>query len=126
NLYYNLKLPFPQYIKGFYDNVFKHNFYGHETFLLGEFSNKGWWYYFPVLFLAKENILFIALTIFLLIRGLPSLWRLFRRRKYDFSPSIVLVVVPVFLAILTLQSSINLGIRHLLPLYPFIAVLIAI
>lgn len=126
NLYYNLKLPFPQYIKGFYDNVFKHNFYGHETFLLGEFSNKGWWYYFPVLFLAKENILFIALTIFLLICGLPSLWRLFRRRKYDFSPSIVLVVVPVFLAILTLQSSINLGIRHLLPLYPFIAVLIAI
>ncbi len=126
SLYYNVKLPFPQYIKGFYDNVFKHNYYGHGSFLLGEFSEKGWWYYFPVAFAVKENIVFVLLTVAALMSGIIILSKNIKNRLLKITPELVLIAVPLFLLVLNLQSSINLGVRHLLPIYPFLALLISL
>jgi hypothetical protein len=121
NIYYNVNFPFPQYIRGFMDNVIKHDIYGHKTYLLGEFSQSGWWYYFPVTFAVKETISFVLLTLGSILYMGIRLVKASMRGKLKYDPMYVFIAVPGFLFILSLFSSINIGIRHLLPLFPFIA-----
>jgi Dolichyl-phosphate-mannose-protein mannosyltransferase len=95
-------------------NVVIHNHYGHSTSLLGAHSDMGWWYYFPVAFALKTSIPFLLLSITAL---LWSLYRLVVRRERVFA--FVLAPLSIYLAI-SLTSHINIGIRHLLPVYPFL------
>jgi hypothetical protein len=85
-----------------------------QAFLLGRTSDEGWWYYFPVTFALKTPvplILLIVLSLTLLRRtpaprGIePFLW----------------VPILVYLA-LTQVRGLNIGHRHLLPIYPFLFV----
>jgi len=121
-LFYHIPLPFPQYINGFYENVFKHNIFGHDSFLLGQFSKRGWVYYFPVTFIVKE---YIGVVIVVLTGLITYLYKYLSRSRNSHKNSIinrktVMVAVPILLAFLSLSSSINLGIRHFLPVYPFL------
>jgi len=100
------------YLFGLY-NVVIHNQYGHSTSLLGAHSDMGWWYYFPVAFALKTTIPFLVLSIAALVW---SLYELVVARKRVFA--FVLVPLAIYLAI-SLTSHINIGIRHLLPAYPF-------
>jgi 4-amino-4-deoxy-L-arabinose transferase-like glycosyltransferase len=88
----------------------EHNRAGRPAYLLGELSNHGWWYYFPVAFAVKTP------TAALLL--LPAALFFGRRRA-------VLVVPPLVYFLVSLTSNLNLGIRHLLPVYPFLLVLAA-
>lgn len=120
-VYSSIKFPFPDYIKGFYDNVVKHNFHGHKTYLLGKSSNGGNPLYFPVAFITKETIPFIFITVFstvYLARFLIVNRETFFRQRLELAP---LYITPIIIAILSLSSSINIGIRHLIPIFPFIA-----
>jgi hypothetical protein len=101
------------YLFGVY-NIELHNHYGHATSLLGQYSDLGWWYYFPVAFALKTTIPFLLLAVVAL--GWAG-WRLAVKRDKRF----VWLVVPigVYLAI-SLTSHINIGIRHFLPVYPFL------
>jgi dolichyl-phosphate-mannose-protein mannosyltransferase len=95
-------------------NVVIHNQYGHSTSLLGAHSDLGWWYYFPVAFALKTTIPFLILSIAALVW---SLYRLVFARERVFA--FVLVPFGIYLAI-SMTSHINIGIRHLLPAYPFL------
>jgi Dolichyl-phosphate-mannose-protein mannosyltransferase len=95
-------------------NVIIHNQYGHSTSLLGAHSDLGWWYYFPVAFALKTSLPFLLLSVAALAW---SLYRLIIRRERVFA--FVLVPFGIYLAI-SLTSHINIGIRHLLPAYPFL------
>lgn len=101
------------YLFGVY-NIELHNHYGHATSLLGQYSDLGWWYYFPVAFALKTTIPFLVLAVVAL--GW-AVWKLALKRDQRF----VWLVVPVgiYLAI-SLTSHINIGIRHFLPVYPFL------
>ena len=101
------------YLFGVY-NIELHNHYGHATSLLGQYNDLGWWYYFPVAFALKTTIPFLLLAVVAL--GW-AVWRLAVKRDKRF----VWLVVPigVYLAI-SLTSHINIGIRHFLPVYPFL------
>jgi Dolichyl-phosphate-mannose-protein mannosyltransferase len=101
------------YLFGVY-NIEMHNHYGHATSLLGRYSDLGWWYYFPVAFALKTTLPFLIVSVAALAW---SVWRLVRRRDGRF----VFIVVPVavYLAI-SLTSHINIGVRHFLPVYPFL------
>jgi hypothetical protein len=101
------------YLFGIY-NIELHNHFGHATSLLGQYNDLGWWYYFPVAFALKTTIPFLLLAIAAL--GWV-VWRFAAKRDHRF----LWVVVPVgvYLAI-SLTSHINIGIRHLLPVYPFL------
>ncbi|HEV2762138.1 MAG TPA: glycosyltransferase family 39 protein, partial [Pyrinomonadaceae bacterium] len=100
---------------GFY-NVALHNRDGHPSSLLGEYRTEGWWYYFPVAFALKTTLPFLLLTVAALAW---ALWRLGARR--DLRYLAVLAPLAVYLA-LSMSSRINIGIRHLLPAFPFLFV----
>ena len=100
------------YLFGVY-NIEVHNHFGHATSLLGQYNDQGWWYYFPVAFALKTTIPFLLLAIV----GLGwSVWRLVKR---DWRFLWLVTPVCIYLAI-SLTSHINIGIRHFLPVYPFL------
>ena len=79
---------------------------GHLAYLFGRRSQHGWWYYFPVALLFKTPLPLLGLLAF----G-------FRRRHLD-----AIVVASVVMAI-GMSTPINIGIRHLLPIYAPLAIL---
>ncbi len=97
---------------------------GTPSFLLGQYSDRGWWYYFPVVFLLKTPLP----TLILLAWGsVVFILGLFRRRETGLSPldaAALLLPALGFLAI-SLTTDINLGYRHILPVLPFLLVFAA-
>jgi hypothetical protein len=104
------------YLFGQY-NVMLHNRDGHSASLLGQYSMMGWWYYFPVAFALKTSLPFLLLSI---AAFGYAFWRLSRKRDKRFLW--LLIPVGVYAAI-SMTSHINIGIRHFLPVYPFLFVL---
>ncbi|HUL73739.1 MAG TPA: glycosyltransferase family 39 protein [Vicinamibacterales bacterium] len=90
-----------------------------SAFLAGEISNVGWWYYFPVAFAIKTPVALMAL----MAGGLGVAVARWRRFGID---TVVFVVVPiaVYLAF-AMASKLNIGLRHILPIYPFALMLAA-
>lgn len=99
--------------------VFTHSTEGHLNFLLGEHSIKGWWYYFIVAFFVKTpipTIIFLALS-FLLYRKLNN-----NDRNIININELFLIVPAVIFFSAFFFNHINIGLRHVLPIYPFIFV----
>jgi dolichyl-phosphate-mannose-protein mannosyltransferase len=103
---FHVKVPAPLFITGL-GMVKEHNRKGHPSFLLGEYRTMGWWYYFPVLFFFKTPIPFLALALAGTI--------LIARRARE---GLVLVLPPIAMMLSVLGSHINIGVRHILPVYP--------
>lgn len=97
------------YVKGMF-LVLTHASGGHDSFLLGQTSKTGWWYYFPLLFLLKT-----PLAALLVLGG--ALAVLVRRQPRD-SLVIALVVAAAVFFGFALTSKADLGIRHILPIFP--------
>ncbi len=100
-----------------FEQLTRHNQRGHQSFLLGEISVKGWWYYYLV-------GLGVKTPIPLLILGLAGLgwllWTSIRRSDWRVAaPAYAFVSILTFAS---LYSNINLGIRHVLILYPMLAI----
>lgn len=90
---------------------------GRPAFLLGQFSNEGFPLYFPVAFLVKTPLaLLLALPV-----AVISLWQ----RKETRPIVLFLLTPPVIYLVLSMQSALNIGYRHLLPMLPFLWVLVA-
>jgi hypothetical protein len=89
---------------------------GQPAFFWGEYSYAGWWNYFLVAFLIKTplgSLILIGASL-LFYRAGNSLGR----REAIF---ILLPVIVIF--VLTSQSQVNIGLRHILAVYPFLFVL---
>jgi hypothetical protein len=103
----NISLPAPELFAGIRD-VLKHNAEGHPGYLLGKPSPQGFWYFYPVDLAVKTPI---ALIVFFLIGA--AVWRksaILRRAWLPLAFSSGILAVALF-------SHINIGIRHVLPLY---------
>lgn len=90
---------------------------GHHAYLLGRLSDSGWWYYFPVAFLVKTPV--ASLTLLAL-----ALW-LFARRAVDGLRGLriewwVCAIPTVIYWAVTLGNKVDIGLRHVLPVYPFL------
>jgi 4-amino-4-deoxy-L-arabinose transferase-like glycosyltransferase len=92
---------------------------GSEGYLLGQWSDKGWWYYYPVAMLIKTPV---ALLVLLASAVAMSVRRIRRSRFVEAAP---LVAAAVYLAC-ALANRANIGIRHVLPIYPLLAVVVGI
>ena len=87
---------------------------GRPSYLLGEISDHGFWLYFPIAFVAKTPLptLLLLLTAILLV--------LFDRRQ-QWLNIVLLVPVGIYFS-LAVYSKMNIGLRHILPIYPFLFV----
>ncbi len=86
---------------------------GGVNFLFGNVSVTGFPFYFFVAFLAKSTLAFLAVTAL-------ALYALARHSEFRADGALLLLPVGVlFLA--SIGSSYNIGIRHMLPVYPFLA-----
>lgn len=96
-----------------------------KTYLLGEFSMTGWWYYFPVTMLVKSPLGLIGAVVGAIAVGAVAVRRDGRTVLRDHGWTIACFAVPVGVYLLaSMTSNLNLGIRHVLPVYPFIFVAI--
>lgn len=90
---------------------------GRPSFLLGHFSDTGFLAYFPVAFLVKTPLaVLIALP-------LAAFWRL--RPRATRLPALFLLLPALLYFLLSLQSGLNIGYRHLLPMLPFLLLLVS-
>jgi hypothetical protein len=97
--------------------VWAHDQMGHSASLLGMYSNTGWWYYFPVAFALKTTFPFLLLSIAALAW---ALW-MFRRQR---DAAFLWLVIPIAIyTLVAMTTRIDIGVRHLLPVYPFLFIL---
>jgi hypothetical protein len=88
-------------------------------FLAGRISDDGWWSYFPLAILLKTPTPLIVMVC----AGLVALYR--RRRDLGRDVAFILLPIIVFLGV-AIWSGINVGLRHVLPVYPFAILLAAL
>jgi len=98
--------------------VLIHAAHGHSSYLLGELSKTGWWYYFPIAFVIKTP----TAVLLLLIVAIFSFRRFPVKDKFD---EILLILPPIIFFAFAMLSKANLGLRHVLLIYPFIYIYIS-
>ena len=91
---------------------------GHPAFLFGEKRWHGWWYYFPAAFVLKTSPSLLILAAL----GAALLW--IRRSLFAVDNAYWLPGVGIVGVLLpSMVSSMNLGVRFILPVYPLLAIL---
>jgi 4-amino-4-deoxy-L-arabinose transferase-like glycosyltransferase len=115
--YYALQVVFPaDFVAGVGWQI-GHAQTGHNAGLLGMYSRKGWWYYFPVAFALKTTLPFLLLSI------ASVAWALLRlRREKDGRVLVLLLPLALFTGLL-LMNTIDIGVRYYLPAFPFLFIL---
>jgi hypothetical protein len=106
------RLPAPRFWSGL-EILWEHNRAGHATYLLGQRSTEGFRHFFPVALSIKTPLGMLALlgAAPWLLRGVKS-----RRAPAAFAFSAAILLVAML-------SRINLGVRHVLPVYIGMAVI---
>jgi len=99
-----------------YTDVIAHSLRGHKAYALGMQSPTGWWWYFPFAFLVKTPVGVLVLFGWGLVE-------LIRRPENSSKPWAYLVVPLAVYWSSAITSNINIGVRHVLPVFPFFAVL---
>jgi Dolichyl-phosphate-mannose-protein mannosyltransferase len=115
-VWFSIRVPFPELYSGL-KVLMDHNTQGHLSYLLGELRTEGWWTYFPVLIAVK-------LPLALLIFAAVGLWRR-PARPAGAWPFAFAVAIPAAILAVSMSSRINIGIRHILPAFPFLAIIAA-
>jgi 4-amino-4-deoxy-L-arabinose transferase-like glycosyltransferase len=109
----------PQWVQGFFEGIIAikaHNDSGHLSFLLGQLRSTGWWYFYLVALAAKTPIpLLVTGPIGMVVLARAG-WR--TQDEWRLAPLLLFLTVLVFASTF---SHINIGIRHVLVLYPFMA-----
>ncbi len=88
-----------------------------ENYLFGEWSERGWWYYNLVAFAVKNPLPLLGLAFVS-----PWFWRKAGGRR-----DVIEIVLPlaVLLGGMIAFNPLNVGVRYLLPLFPFVFLLTA-
>lgn len=86
---------------------------GHRAYLMGHFSQSGWWWYHPFTLLVKLPL--VTLGLIALAAGL-AVWRGLWHSEWA-------IIFPALLYLgLSMMTSLNVGIRYLLPALPLLFV----
>ena len=103
-------MPAPQLLDGLWQ-VHNHVDAGHTAFLLGQHSFHGWWYFFPVALAVKTPIaaLLLALAGIVAVCG--------EKRRAVWTP----VALMAAILLVNLPTSLNIGVRYMMPLFPMLA-----
>ena len=124
--------PAAQYLLGL-SMVFERAAGGHTTFFLGEVSAGGWKNYFPVVYMLKQPLAFLILAMIALLYLAWLIKKPFWHKPFQrirawvashFPEFAMLVFIGIYWAI-SLRSNLNIGARHLLPVFPFTILLVS-
>ena len=118
---------------------------GNTVYFMGMVSASGWWYYFPVVYFLKVPCSFHILTLLVLLgiiykvlrrpdlaqigRGRVSPDFIFPKLKNWLSIHFTEFSMLIFLAIYWITSmtgNLNIGVRHILPTFPFMYILVCL
>ncbi|MBF0279267.1 MAG: glycosyltransferase family 39 protein [SAR324 cluster bacterium] len=117
----SLVIPLPKsYLIGFDEQ--KHDTeqgeFDSNNYLLGEFSQKGWWYYNFVAFAAKTPLPFLAMLIVC-----PYFIRNSNLARQELAT--ILIPLTTLIFFVNFFNHLNIGIRYLLPIFPLLFLLTA-
>jgi hypothetical protein len=107
-----LHLPLAGMIRGI-GEVYQHNWDGHSAYLFGKLSQQGWWYFFPVVLAIKTPL---ALAILAIAGAVVA----FRERNRS---ALECLMAAAAIVLVSMASNVNIGVRHVLPVYLLISVL---
>ncbi len=93
----------------------QHESAGHWAFLCGQWRQTGWWYYFPVTMAVKTPLPLLLLTAVGLLMWLGRL------RRFSLPQAIPWLAALLYL-LFAMAGNINIGVRHLLPMFALLAV----
>lgn len=89
-----------------------------QSFVFGKYYPHAQWFYFPAVFIIKSTLALLFLCA--LAPFSAALWQKQFRREVLF-----FLIPAAFYVAVAMYSGVNYGIRHLLPIYPFLIVLVA-
>lgn len=103
---------------------------GNVTYFNGSVTNQSFHLYFPQIFLLKTQIPFLILLIGLPVIGIlrharerrQTLASYMQNHRYEW----IMGAFAVFYFVVAILGNLNLGIRHILPIYPPLAVIVAL
>jgi 4-amino-4-deoxy-L-arabinose transferase-like glycosyltransferase len=104
------------YIYGLADVRIMSDFY--TSYLFGTVYPHGVWFYFPAAIAIKSSLTFLILMLLAVVAIATR--RLTARREILF-----LIIPPVFYLLVAMGAGMNIGVRHILPMYIFLSVLVA-
>jgi 4-amino-4-deoxy-L-arabinose transferase-like glycosyltransferase len=109
-----LPLPPPTYYYGLGASILNRAADHDQLYFFGRLSDTGWWYYYPILFAMKvpATLLIFMASFLLLWKKLPS--------SGIVSGRIMLIAGGGLLIIFMTFNTRNIGLRHLLPIFPFL------
>jgi hypothetical protein len=84
-----------------------------KAYLAGAYSETGWWYYFPAAFLLKTPLALLLLA---------ALGSAIVIRRFRAEAPWLLLPIALFMGA-AMAAPINIGLRHVLPIYPFVLLL---
>ena len=111
---------------------------GNTAYFMGEISNVAWPLYFPIVFLIKVPLALLVLTLIAFISvsfprkresrtGFPIKLGMTEKIRITIKKHFTEIALLIFLAIYwytSITSNLNIGVRHVLPIFPILYILI--
>jgi tetratricopeptide (TPR) repeat protein len=90
----------------------------YQSYVLGKVYPHGVWFYFPIAFVVKSTLTFLILLLLAIVA-------IATRKLTCWREILFLTVPPAFHFLVAVNSTMNIGVRHILPVYAFLTVLLA-
>lgn len=104
------------YLYGLADVRFMSDFY--TSYIFGKIYPKGVWFYFPAAMAIKSSLAFLFLF-------LMAVWAIAKRELASWREILFLTIPPAIYMAVAMGAGMNIGVRHVLPVYMFLTVLLA-
>jgi len=109
-----LPLPAPELLTGL-RALAAHNREGHTSYLFGHVGTQGWWWYLWIALAVKTPLAFLSLA------ALGIAWLFSSPQRHDWR-ALALLCSAVGVMVVAMISHIDIGVRHVLTMYPLLAI----
>lgn len=91
---------------------------GAKAFLMGDYSDRGWWYYYLIAFFVKTPVSLLALLALAILS--------FRKEKKQSVTDELFLIAPILVTFgVSLFNQIAIGLRYILPVYPLLFIFVS-